>query len=138
MHLLACSVGKLTPLEFGSLNDPRPIINGHALQEEQIYTIYALFNWCKDVDGNKVTELDAMKIISEEYGYTVRRNRADWILYKKLTHPDHELYKLVAPAIQEPRHKTFFGRKAQQWHVKSSDNGLLHCRAGPYPPFTDP
>ena len=138
MHLLACSVGKVTTLEFGSLKESRPIIDNHVLQEGQLYTIYALFNWCKDVDGNKVNELDAMQIIREGYGYTVRKNRVEWNLYKKLTDPDHELYKLVAPAIQEPRHETFFRRKAQQWHVNSSDEGTLYCRAWPYPPFTDP
>ena len=109
---------------------PRPTFGAHTLRDDQVYTIFA-FYWLKDIEGNDISEFDAMTMICRLYGYTTIPNRA--VIFLCLGWSFNSLTRMVENYIKCSRHTAFFECKAHEIHEQCTREGLLR-KAAPLTP----
>ncbi len=106
----------------------------HTMRDDELFSLYALVNWCKDSAGNGPQQSDVTKIVREELGYVFQRGFG---LYKRLKNSENPLRIAVAAAFDKaPESKRFFTEKGQGWLSKYSNAGVLESTYPNHAPTT--
>lgn len=111
----------------------RPILSGHPLRDDQVYTAHGFANWCKDSSANSMNGGDIVMMVHEYFGYETNE-KGSFTMLHNMANPDYWMAKMVAERLMDPRQRRFFEHRVHEVHAYFTRR---HRLRNPAPNYAD-